>query len=265
MKEIEIKGLTVSACHGVLESEKSTPQIFKFDISLSCDTSVAAESDNVADTINYADVCAIVNDLCKSNCYNLIERLAAEAAKKIINSYPTLNGVQVTVHKPQAPIPYPFDDVSVTANVERNDVILSIGSSQGDKRLALDFAVKKLSEEEGVQVVKCSSYIQTEPYGGVAKNTFLNGAVLIKTTLSPQKLLKVIHGIEEECGRVRLRRWDDRTLDIDIVFFGNKIINEQGLCVPHPDYQNRAFVLDPIKEIAPNFVCPLTHKRLSDM
>ncbi len=64
---------------------------------------------------------------------------------------------------------------------------------------------------------------------------------------------------------MRTKRWGDRTLDIDIIFFGDMIIAEEGLCIPHPDYKNRDFVLRPLKQIAPDFVCPLTHLRIADM
>lgn len=265
MSAIEIKGLTVWAKHGVLPSEKVNEQPFVFDIFMDCDISAAALSDDVSDTVDYAQVCALVEKSCKKDCYNLIERLAAETANDILKAFPALNGVQVTVHKPQAPVPQVFGDVSVTFRVERTQVVLSLGSSVGNKKQALDYAVQRLSRTDGVEVQKVSSYIQTEPYGGVAKNSFLNCAVLLKTTLAPQSLLNLAHKIEEEFGRVRNVRWEDRTLDIDVVFFGNKVIEENGLCVPHPDYFNRDFVLEPLKEIVPDFVCPLTHKRISDM
>ncbi len=265
MSAIEIKGVKVSACHGVLESEKFEPQPFVFDVKINCDINVAASSDNVEDTVNYATVCTIVTDYCKQNSFNLIERLARGAAVKVMQAFSIIKTVEVTVHKPRAPIPVPFGDVSVTAVVERNKVILSLGSSEGDREGALNFAVDRLAQIRGVEVLKVSKFIQTEPYGGVAKNAFLNGAVLIDCILTPQELLSQIHRIEAEGGRERKARWADRTLDIDIVFFGNKIIEEEGLCVPHPDYKNRDFVLTPLKEIAPDFVCPLTHRRVSDM
>lgn len=265
MSAINIKGVKVSACHGVLESEKCEPQPFVFDIAIDCDISNAVSTDDVDKTVNYAEVCTIVTDYCKQNSFNLIERLAHGAAVKVIKAFPVIKAVEVTVHKPHAPIPHPFEDVSVTARVERNEVVLSLGSSQGDREGALNFAVDKLAKCDGIEVLKVSSFIQTAPYGGVAKNAFLNGAALIKTILSPTQLLSVIHKIEEEGGRVRTQRWADRTLDIDIVFFGNKVIEETGLCVPHPDYRNREFVLTPLKEIVPDFVCPLTHKRVADL
>lgn len=265
MSAVNIKGVKVSACHGVLESEKSNPQLFVFDIAIDCDISGAAKSDDLTQTVDYARVCEIVTDFCKQNSFNLIERLARGAAYKVVTAFPIAKAVTVTVHKPQAPIPLPFEDVSVTATVERNAVVLSLGSSEGDKREALNFAIDRLSQTGGIEVKKVSSFIETAPYGGVAQNKFLNCAVLINCLLTPKELLEVIHGIEAAAGRVRTVRWGDRTLDIDIVFFGNKIIGEEGLCVPHPDYISRDFVLTPLKEIVPDFVCPLTHKRVSDM
>ena len=102
-------------------------------------------------------------------------------------------------------------------------------------------------------------------YGGVAQNGFLNCAVELDCLLSPDKLLGKIHEIEDAAGRVREKRWADRTLDIDIVFFGNRVIAQEGLIVPHPDYMNRDFVLKPLAEIAPEWVCPLERKRIADM
>ncbi|MGN0812434.1 MAG: 2-amino-4-hydroxy-6-hydroxymethyldihydropteridine diphosphokinase [Candidatus Coproplasma sp.] len=265
MNTINIKGVKVSACHGVLESEKREPQPFVFDVAIECDITSSVLSDNVNDTVDYAEVCTIVTDYCKKNCFNLIERLANGAAEEIIKKFPIIKAVEVTVHKPHAPIPYPFDDVFVMARVERNEVVLSLGSSEGEKEESLQFAVDRLAKTDGIEVLKVSSFIQSSPYGGVAKNKFLNGAVLISTILSPRRLLKIINQIEAEGGRVRTKRWADRTLDIDIIYFGNKLVEENGLCIPHPDYINRQFVLIPIKQIVPQFVCPLTHKRVIDL
>ncbi|MDE7079991.1 MAG: 2-amino-4-hydroxy-6-hydroxymethyldihydropteridine diphosphokinase [Clostridia bacterium] len=154
--------------------------------------------------------------------------------------------------------------VSVSAFVERNKVILSLGSNTGDKKAILDSALKALNALGGVKVLNVSDYIETQPYGGVADGLFLNCAALIDCILPPRALLNEIHRIEAEHGRTREKRWGNRTLDIDIVFFGNKIIAEEGLCVPHSDYNNRAFVLEPVKQIAPDFVCPVSLKRMSD-
>ncbi|MCM1438227.1 MAG: 2-amino-4-hydroxy-6-hydroxymethyldihydropteridine diphosphokinase [Roseburia sp.] len=264
MNEITVKGLRVEACHGVLPQEKVTPQPFVFDMEISCDTTAAAKSDDLSLTVNYGEVCRAVNGFCLGNSFNLIETLSHGAAFMLAGKFPQISKVTVTVHKPQAPVGLPFSDVSVSSTVERNTVILSLGSSMGDRQAALNFAIKSLGEINGVTVEKVSGYIATKPYGGVAENEFLNCAVKLNCLLPPRSLLEKIHVIESAAGRVRGKRWGDRTLDIDIVFFGGKIIAEEGLCVPHPDYFNRPFVLVPIKQIAPDFVCPLLHKRMSD-
>lgn len=261
---IEIKGLEINACHGVLPEEKTNCQPFVFDVKIENDDA-ASQSDDLSDTVNYAEVCQTIGGICENNCFNLIEKLARVCAFTVAERFKNAKSVKVTVHKPEAPIGMKFSDVSVTAEVERNTAILSLGSSVGDRTQTLNGAIEDLKKLRGVSVDKVSSFIETQPYGGVAKNTFLNCAVKCYCILSPRELLNAVHKIENDFGRVRNKRWDDRTLDIDIIFFGNKIIEDDDLCIPHPDYQNRAFVIEPLKEIAPSFVCPRLHKRISDI
>jgi dihydroneopterin aldolase/2-amino-4-hydroxy-6-hydroxymethyldihydropteridine diphosphokinase len=265
MDEINIKGLKVLTCHGVLPFEKNKPQPFIFDVKMSVDFFAAAKDDDLNKTVNYAAVCELIKKVAKENVYNLIETLAYECAFAIIENYAEVQGVVVTVGKPQAPIEMPFETVSVTCELKRERVILSLGSSIGDSEKLLKDSIKQLGEVRGISVKKVSSFIRTKPYGGVAKNEFLNCAVEVECVLSPEKLLEAIHDIEKAGGRVRDKRWDDRTIDIDIIFFGSRIIREEGLSVPHPDYANRDFVLLPIKEIAPYFVCPDNGKRIADL
>lgn len=253
------------ARHGVLPEEKINPQPFVFDIGIDCDAYPAAVHDDVNLTLNYAEICADVTRFCTQNSFDLIETLAYKTAFLLVGKYPKITAAEVTVHKPEAPVGLPFDDISVTARAERNTVILSLGSSEGDRKGTLGGAIAALGKLDGVKILKVSHYIETEPYGGAAKNRFLNCALSAECLLPPRELLNKIHEIEKTFGRVRTERWGDRTLDIDIVFFGNKIIAEEGLCVPHPDYSNRDFVLNPVKEIAPAFVCPVKRKRMSDL
>lgn len=265
MKTVEIKGISVSARHGVLREEKLNPQPFLIDVSFDYDAFAAAESDDINQAVNYAEVCETVYTVCTKNSFNLIEKLAYEIAFSVAEKFASIKNIQVTVHKPQAPVQVPFADICVNAKLERVKAALSLGSNQGDRQVALDGAISALGLTRGVKILKVSDYIATKPYGGAAKGEFLNCAVVAECLLSARELLEVIHGIENDFGRVRKVRWGDRTLDIDIIFFGNKIINEEGLCVPHPDYFNRDFVLIPLKQIAPDFVCPVHGKRVSDM
>ncbi len=265
MSAITVKGLKVTACHGVLPQEKTNPQLFVLDIQIDCDAYSAALADDVSLTVDYAKVSRVAVDFCKDNTFNLIETLAQRTAFTLAEKFPQISAVTVTVHKPQAPVGLPFSDICVSARVERNKVVLSLGSNLGDGKAILDGAIKDLAAVEGVKVLKVSDYIISEPYGGVADKPFLNCAALIECLLPPRALLNKIHEIEKAHGRTREKRWGNRTLDMDIVFFGDKIIAEEGLSVPHPDYLNRDFVIAPVKQIVPDFVCPVTRRRMSDL
>ena len=249
---ISVRGLEVSACHGVLKSEKVNPQRFVFDIDAEVDFFDASKRDDLDATVNYASVCALVEKITKENSYNLIEKLAFECAFQILENFGKVDKIRLTCNKPQAPIEQKFSGVGVTVDLERAEAYLSLGSSVGDREGYLNRAIDLLDKTRGVKVEKVSEYIETEPYGGVANNRFLNCAVRINTFLPPHKLLDEIHRIEEECGRVRKKRWDDRTLDIDIIFYGDTVLSDETLTIPHPDYKNRDFVIKPLKSIAPH-------------
>ena len=265
MDIISIRGLEISACHGVKDCEKINPQPFVFDADIQTDFFAAARADNLDATVNYSSVCKLITSVTEGNTFNLIEKLSYGAAMLLAEKYPALSSVEVTVHKPRAPIGLPFDDVSITQKVSRKTALLSLGSSEGDRRANLEGGIEALRNIRGVKLLKTSAFMETEPYGGVAKNRFLNCAVMVECLIDARTLLNEIHRTEAQFKRVRDRRWADRTLDIDSIFFGNDVICEEGLCIPHPDYINRQFVIQPLKEIAPDFVCPVLHKRISDL
>lgn len=248
---ISIKGLEIAACHGVHEFEKTAQKKFVVDCEITTDFYLAAKRDDLNSTVSYSEVCALLVSVVKNNVFNLIEKLVYECAFAVMEKFKTVNKVTVCVHKPEAPVPHKFEDISVSVTLERCTAYLSIGSSMGDRRGYLERGIELLKKTRGVSVEKVSNFIETEPYGGVAENKFLNGAIKIKTYLSPQSLLFEIHRIEEECGRERTVHWGDRTLDIDIILFGDKNIKEEGLIIPHPEYKKRDFVLIPLRQIAP--------------
>lgn len=264
MDTIFVKGLEISACHGVNDSEKIRPQPFVFDIELGFDLYKAGRTDDLGDTVNYSAVCKTVTEVVCANSFNLIEKLAAECAFAILDKFP-VSRVSLTLNKPDAPMNRKFESVGVRVEYERETVYLSLGSSLGDRKGHIDGAIAKLAATRGIEVKKRSAYIETPPYGGVAVNKFLNCAAEIITYLPPHALLSEIHRIEDECGRVRGRRWDDRTLDIDIIFYGGRVIRTPDLTVPHPEYYKRDFVLSPLKAVAGEFVCPIFHKKIKDI
>ncbi len=264
MSKILIKNLRVLACHGVKDFEKVNKQPFVFDAEIEYDFFSAYLSDDLNDTVNYSAASKMIVATATENTFDLIEKLAYECAFAVMENT-AAKAIDLTVYKPEAPMKLDFDSVGVSVRLERTTAYLSLGSSMGDRMGYIDLAVKTLDEVRGIKVTKVSNCIETEPYGGVAQNKFINCAVEIETLLSPKHLLDAIHDVEFRCGRVRSKHWEDRTLDIDIVFFGKQVIESDDLIVPHPDYQNRRFVLEPLKQIAPDFICPLSHKRLRDM
>lgn len=257
--------MKLKTCHGVNEFEKKQPQRFEISAEVDCDFYEAAKNDDVAQTVNYSTVCKIITAVATQNVFNLIETLACRCAEAILENFPRASAVRVLVEKPQAPVKAQFKTMAAEVALRRVTAYLALGSSLGDKKAYLDFAVKELSSARGITVKKVSPYIESSPYGGVAHNTFLNACVEVETYLTPRALLGEIHRIEEAGERIRTLRWDDRTLDIDIIFYGREVIYEDGLTIPHADYMNRSFVLGPLKEIAPDFICPATGARIKDI
>lgn len=129
-------------------------------------------------------------------------------------------------------------------------VFLGLGSNLGDRQKFLDKALKLIEERAG-RIVKSSSVSETEPWGKLDQPDFLNMVVEIDTDLSPADLLVACQGIEIELGRVRAGRWAPRVIDIDILLYGDRQIDEPMLKIPHPLMWVRDFVMEPLKEIAP--------------
>lgn len=146
-------------------------------------------------------------------------------------------------------------------------VFLSIGSNINDRIKNIEKALNMFNLCEDIIISKTSALYETEPWGVKNQNWFINIAVEIKTTLSPKDLLIKCNKIEQIVGRNREKetRWGERIIDIDIIFYENEIINTKSLTIPHERMHERAFVLVPMLEIAPNFVHPLFNKTISEL
>lgn len=127
---------------------------------------------------------------------------------------------------------------------------LGIGSNLGDRRINIKSAVKKISELKETKLIKLSKVIETNPIGGpVGQPKFLNAVLKIRSNLQPPILLKKLKQIEESVGRKKTVRWGPRVIDLDILFWGDKIINSMKLKVPHPRIFEREFVLRSLLEV----------------
>ena len=141
---------------------------------------------------------------------------------------------------------------------------VALGSNLGDKEANLRRALE-LVQQRGVEVVKTSSFICTEPYGVTDQPQFLNGVCEVRTSLDPLELLQTLLEIEQEMGRVRLRHWGERNIDLDLLLYEDVVMDTPELILPHPDMQNRDFVLLPLAEIAPELVHPILQKSIEEL
>ena len=142
-------------------------------------------------------------------------------------------------------------------------VLLSFGSNLGDRHAMLDGAWHALGQTESIAAVRLSPFYETEPVGGPeGQPKYINAAGIIQTPMLPIELFKTIQRIETNFGRVRTVRWGARILDIDILLYDNQVVKLPMLTIPHIEMLHRQFVLAPAKDIAADWIHPLTNKTL---
>ena len=134
-------------------------------------------------------------------------------------------------------------------------IFLLLGSNMGDRHGQLERAKEQIAKEAG-KVIDTSSIYETAAWGKEQQAAFLNQVLHIDSVWSPDQLLKIVLGIEEEMGRIRSEKWGARVIDIDLLYYHSLIITRPELQVPHPGIPKRRFTLAPLAEIAPNFIHP---------
>ncbi|MEN6319904.1 MAG: 2-amino-4-hydroxy-6-hydroxymethyldihydropteridine diphosphokinase [Syntrophaceae bacterium] len=133
---------------------------------------------------------------------------------------------------------------------------IGVGSNMGDPIERCMEAFHRLSLVSGIKVLRRSSLYRTEPVGFSEQDWFINAVVEVRTTLSPCELMDSLHEIEDNMGRVRGPKWGPRAIDLDILLYGQEIIREECLQIPHPELHNRGFVLEPLCELASYVIHP---------
>jgi len=319
LDQIRLAGVSATGHHGVLAHERADGQVFSADVVLHLDTRAAASADDLGRTVSYADVARDVHDVLAGSPADLVETVAERIAAVVLDR-PAVQAVDVRVHKPQAPIPVPFDDVAIVVRRDREhppvvpaperadesaapvpaeapgaslidavpavagvpapaavpappepepepapaadpldatpaepvEAVLALGANLGDAQVTLRQAVTDVDRLPGVQVMEVSPLARTAAVGGPEQPDYLNAVLVVRTTLSPRDLLRSTQQVEAQHGRVREERWGPRTLDVDIVQYGSLVATAPDLELPHPRAQERAFVLVPWAEVAPD-------------
>jgi len=265
MDKIYIRDLEFIGYHGVFEEEKKLGQKFFVSLELTTNLREAGLNDDITKTTHYGEVSESVKKIFFQKKYDLIETLAEDIAREVLLNYPLISELKLEIKKPWAPVGIPLKDVSVEITRKWNEVYISLGSNMGNKKENLEKAIKEVAKIKDTFIIKESKIIETEPFGYKEQDDFLNSCIGVKTLLTPREILKELLAIEIRMGRERKIKWGPRIIDLDIIFYGKEVIEEDDLIVPHPYMEYREFVLKPLEEIIPNFVHPLLSKRISTL
>lgn len=265
MDRIIVKDLEVYAFHGVLPEEKSLGQKFLVSLELTLDFLEAAEKDNLELTVNYAALCQDVEEFLQKHTFDLIETAAHKLAIFLLEKYRLPEKIKVCIKKPSAPIRKTFGYVA--AEVERGwtKAYIGIGSNMGDKQKNIEDAISILDSRSSTKVTAISKMYITGPVGYMEQEDFLNGALEVRTLLTPYQLLDFLYSIEMQLKRERVIRWGPRTMDLDILLYGNRILSDEKLTIPHPRMHERLFAVKPMCDIAPYVQHPLLCKNMLEI
>lgn len=263
--EIRIQGLSFFANHGVYEFETEQGQTFCVNVTLYMDNKNCFATDYIEDSTDYGKVCHFINDFLIEHTFHLIETAAEYTVRELLLAFPLLKGVKLEIEKPYAPVELDFKNISVCIERFRHTAYIAYGSNMGDRKKYIEDGLAELGMHPCVTLKKNSDMIETKPYGNEEQSDFLNGVCEIETLLSPEELLTELHRIEDLAHRSREIHWGPRTLDLDIIYYDELIMNTEELVIPHVDMENREFVLQPLAQIAKNLRHPIYKKTTAQL
>ncbi|QDH13401.1 2-amino-4-hydroxy-6-hydroxymethyldihydropteridine diphosphokinase [Formicincola oecophyllae] len=249
---IHVDNLQLYGRHGVMEAENRLGQRFVVSLQAEVDVTAAVTGDDYNYAVCYGQLCDIAREVTEGPHLALVETLAARIGERVLARCPLVRRIVVRVDKPGAPVAMAFENVGVTLARSREvPVGFGLGANLANPADTLRVALERLGLEDGVVVDKASSLYQSAPWGVVDQPPFVNAVALGRTTLPPHDLLRLCKALEREGGRVPGRRWGERVLDVDLLFYGQTTHRDAVLTLPHPRFHERAFVLVPLAEVAP--------------
>ncbi|MFC5382586.1 2-amino-4-hydroxy-6-hydroxymethyldihydropteridine diphosphokinase [Aquipuribacter nitratireducens] len=267
LDRVSVTGIRGHGFHGVLAHEKRDGQEFSCDVALHVRRLRGGRTDDLADAVDYSVVARKAHEVLTGPSLDLVEAVAERIAAAVLEDR-RVSVVEVTVHKPQAPVGVPFDDVTVRVVRTQDDAladqapdaphraVLALGANLGDAYATLHQAVLDLADRDGVEVMEASPVVDTAPVGGPTQDRYLNAVLLVRTRLSPRALLHACQDVEQAHGRTRDLRWGPRTLDVDVVEVRRDdgaplVLDTEDLELPHPRAADRRFVLEPWSLVDP--------------
>lgn len=260
MDQIQIKNLEVFAKHGVFPEENVLGQKFVISAVLYTSTREAGKTDDLTRSIHYGEISHFIKRFLEEHTYHLLETAAERLAEELLLQTERLERVRLQVQKPWAPVGLHLKTVAVEIERGWHTAYIALGSNMGDKQGYLEMGVEHLRHTRGCRVEAVSDFLVTEPYGVVEQDKFLNGAMKIRTLLTPHELLSRLNEIEQAANRERVIRWGPRTLDLDILLYDDLILDDEQLHIPHSEMQKRGFVLEPLCQIAPYVRHPVLNR-----
>lgn len=267
MDKIELRQIRAVGIIGVLSEERRRAQPFEIDLDIEMDLSEAGRTDSLEHTLNYGPPLDMVQRVVSEEGHELLERVATRILEEILIDQRVF-AAEVCIRKVRPPVPVDVATTAVRIRRTRDEMhvgrripvraFLAMGSNVGDRRSTLIDAIRSTDD-----VVAVSGCYETEAIGGPdGQNPHLNVVVELLTRLDPFALLAHCHRLERAAGRLRTVRNGPRTLDVDVLIYGDIAISSGELTIPHPRMQERRFVLAPLSDLAPELAEPNWENRL---
>lgn len=257
MDKILVKDLEVFGSHG------ANQRIDKFLISaeLTLNLKTAGDTDRISQTINYVDLCSDIEKFFSGLDHKLIETSAEDLASHILLNYISVRHVLLTIKMISIPEGKKIAYTGIHIEREWHTAFIGVGSNLGDRYENILSAEKKINSSDNCKVVELSKIYETEPFGYIDQDRFLNCVFEVKTLLTPLQFINLLLKIEKLLKRERAIRWGPRTIDLDILFYDDIITSFEEAVIPHPRMHERMFVLKPLCDLAPYYVHPVINER----